>query len=168
MMNSAARQAAGKQQQPCAQPRTAGHTPYLTVTPFCSPATVASAAFHPAQVITRCISQQVDLLEVLGQQAFSLPQPNDADYEAKATAAVEALLKDMEIAEVGRGGLSSGALFALVLQAAVRCQQRVDTVRVPQMHVPFSTQSWSSSSLAAASAVCSHFTAFPVRQHPHV
>jgi hypothetical protein len=54
--------------------------------------------------VSRCISQQVDLLEVLGQLAFSLPEPGDAAYEAKATAAVEALLKDMEVAQVGEGG----------------------------------------------------------------
>jgi hypothetical protein len=47
------------------------------------------------QVVSGCISQQVDLLEVLGQLAFSLPEPGDAAYEAKDTAAVEALLKDM-------------------------------------------------------------------------
>jgi hypothetical protein len=53
------------------------------------------------QVVAHCINQQVDLLQVLGQLAFSLPQPNDAAYEAKATAAVKALLKDMEVAQVG-------------------------------------------------------------------
>jgi hypothetical protein len=57
-------------------------------------------AIRIPQVISRCISQQVDLLEVLGQLAFSLPEPDDAAYEAKAAAAVEALLKDMEVAQV--------------------------------------------------------------------
>jgi hypothetical protein len=56
------------------------------------------------QVVSRCISQQVDLLEVLGQLTFSLPEPGDAAYEAKATAAVEALLKDMEVAQVRQAG----------------------------------------------------------------
>jgi hypothetical protein len=60
------------------------------------------------QVVTGCISQQVDLLEVLGQLAFSLPEPGDAAYEAKATAAVEALLKDMEVAQVRQGGCQEG------------------------------------------------------------
>jgi hypothetical protein len=54
--------------------------------------------------VSRCISQQVDLLEVLGQLAFSMPEPEDAAYKAKATAAVEALLKDMEVAQVRQGG----------------------------------------------------------------
>ncbi|WIA42192.1 hypothetical protein OEZ86_009454 [Tetradesmus obliquus] len=52
------------------------------------------------QVFTSCIDQQVDLLEVLGRLAFSLPDADDAAYEAKATLAVEALLKDMEVAQL--------------------------------------------------------------------
>jgi hypothetical protein len=62
----------------------------------------SAAPYLLAQVVSRCISQQVDLLEVLGQLAFSLPEPDDAAYEATATAAVEALLKDMEVAQVRR------------------------------------------------------------------
>jgi hypothetical protein len=81
------------------------------------------------QVVSRCISQQVDLLGVLGQLAFSLPELEDAAYEAKATSAVEALLKDMEVAQVshwqGRGEGWGRKLHSLLgchtLMPAARC-----------------------------------------------
>jgi hypothetical protein len=69
--------------------------------------------------VSRCISQQVDLLGVLGQLAFSLPELEDAAYEAKATSAVEALLKDMEVAQVSQPGGGCTASWA----ATRWCQQ---------------------------------------------
>jgi hypothetical protein len=52
------------------------------------------------QVVSQCIAQQGDMLHHMGRMCFSLPDANDADYERKAKAAVEALLKDMEAAQL--------------------------------------------------------------------
>ncbi|WIA42389.1 hypothetical protein OEZ86_008392 [Tetradesmus obliquus] len=52
------------------------------------------------QVVSQCIAQQGDMLHHLGRMCFSLPDKDDAEYERKAKAAVEALLKDMEAAQL--------------------------------------------------------------------
>jgi hypothetical protein len=40
------------------------------------------------------------MLHHMGRMCFTLPDTNDAEYERKAKAAVEALLKDMEAAQL--------------------------------------------------------------------
>jgi hypothetical protein len=44
-------------------------------------------------VVSQCIAQQADMLHHMGRMCFSLPDVNEPDYERKAKAAVEALLK---------------------------------------------------------------------------
>uniref|UniRef100_A0A383VQU8 Uncharacterized protein n=1 Tax=Tetradesmus obliquus TaxID=3088 RepID=A0A383VQU8_TETOB len=76
------------------------------------------------QVVSSCISAQVDLLEVLGRLTFSLPEPDDAAYEAKATAAVEALLKDMEVAQLMQTADSITASMSIDSDSTQQQQQQ--------------------------------------------
>ncbi|WIA21749.1 hypothetical protein OEZ85_000912 [Tetradesmus obliquus] len=82
------------------------------------------------QVVSSCISAQVDLLEVLGRLTFSLPEPDDAAYEAKATAAVEALLKDMEVAQLMQTADSITASMSIEQQQQQQQQGEPWTVMI--------------------------------------
>lgn len=52
------------------------------------------------QVVAECLAQQADVLHIFGRFAFTMPDAGDPQYEQKATVAVQALLKDMEAAEL--------------------------------------------------------------------
>lgn len=53
-----------------------------------------------AQMVSRCIAQQADMLYHLGRLVFTIPDTGHEEYEQKATAAMAALLKDMEAAQL--------------------------------------------------------------------